>query len=211
VFDDSAYTKQMVSVDLSVENADRLGLDPADSNSLRNFVSSEISSRKGTWGFGGYKERRIWYRRNESFMEPGNERDIHMAIDVWMPEGTPVRSPLPATVHSFQDNAAVGDYGPTIILAHDINGCIFHSLYGHLSRECLSAIQVGQTIRAGEAFATIGSEAVNGNWPAHLHCQLVIEMGSLRGDYPGVVSSKNLAMMELNCPDPTALLSLERY
>jgi hypothetical protein len=47
---------------------------------------------------------------------------------------------------------------------------------------------------------------VNGNWPPHLHFQLIRDMQGKRGDYPGVVRADELAFYRDNCPDPMALL-----
>ena len=62
------------------------------------------------------------------------------------------------------------------------------------------------TIPAGSAFAQIGARPLNGNWPPHLHFQLVADMQGNRGDYPGVVRADELDYYRRNCPDPTSLL-----
>ena len=50
----------------------------------------------------------------------------------------PIHAALDGTIHSFQNNTALGDYGPTIILSHEIEGFKFHTLYGHLSEASLN-------------------------------------------------------------------------
>jgi murein DD-endopeptidase MepM/ murein hydrolase activator NlpD len=47
-------------------------------------------------------------------------RTVHLGVDLEAPAGTPVHTPLRATVHSVADNSAPGDYGPTVILQHSL-------------------------------------------------------------------------------------------
>jgi murein DD-endopeptidase MepM/ murein hydrolase activator NlpD len=109
-------------------------------------------------------------------------------------------------VHSFANRQVWGDYGPVIILRHELEGVEFHSLYGHLSEISLEGLSSGKQIAAGEAFAHIGARPFNGNWPAHLHFQLIRDMQGHHGDYPGVVCRADLEFYRQNCPDPTRLL-----
>ena len=52
----------------------------------------------------------------------GNEvdewRTIHLGMDLFIQEGSPVFAPLDGIVHSFANNNRKHDYGPTIILEH---------------------------------------------------------------------------------------------
>jgi hypothetical protein len=38
---------------------------------------------------------------------------------------------LDGRVHSFQNNDSLGNYGPTIILEHQVEDLTFYTLYGH--------------------------------------------------------------------------------
>src|SRR5262249_18398186 len=77
-------------------------------------------------------------------------RPIHIGLDLFAVAGTPVYAPLDGVVHAFHDNDAPLDYGPLIILAHETDdGTEFFTLYGHLSRESLRDLRVGQEIKAG--------------------------------------------------------------
>jgi len=109
-------------------------------------------------------------------------------------------------VHSFANRKVRGDYGPVIILRHELDGVEFHSLYGHLAEASLAGLRVGKAVRAGELLARIGPRSVNGNWAPHLHFQLIRDMQGHSGDYPGVVRADELDFFRLNCPDPMALL-----
>ena len=136
------------------------------------------------------------------------ERNIHLGLDLSVPSGTKVFAPMDSIVHSFADNDKPGDYGPTIILQHKLEGETFHTLYGHLSRESLTDLKNGQTITAGQAFAVVGDVHENGQWPPHLHFQIIQDMCGYEGDYPGMCSVTDSAAFMLNCPDPRILIEI---
>jgi hypothetical protein len=74
--------------------------------------------------------------------------------------------PFPATIHSFANNTDPLDYGPVIVLQHDIgDGLTFYTLYGHLSASSLDSLTIGQPIAQGQKFAEIGTYPTNGDWP----------------------------------------------
>jgi len=60
-------------------------------------------------------------------------------------------------------------------------------------------------------FAHFGEPAENGQWPPHLHFQLILDMESKKGDYPGVCSLPQRQKYLDNCPDPDALLNLIQW
>ena len=94
--------------------------------------------------------------------------------------------PLPnTTVHSFANNAKRLDYGPCIVLRHEVmdNGdslgddlTVFYTLYGHLSEESLDVLEVGAKVEKGQQFAAVGAYPVNGDWPPHLHFQIITDI-----------------------------------
>ena len=73
---------------------------------------------------GKYNEFRPIYT-SDAFTVTGNEgpqwRTLHVGVDVFMKAGTPVYAPIAGIVHSFNNNAADRDYGPAIILEHQVN------------------------------------------------------------------------------------------
>jgi len=111
-------------------------------------------------------------------------------------------------VHSFKNNTNFGDYGPTIILKHRIENIEFYTLYGHLSLESIENLNVGQTFKQGEQIATLGDAKVNGDYPPHLHFQIIKDMQDYVGDYPGVCSKQDLEFYMQNCPNPEILFKL---
>lgn len=118
----------------------------------------------------------------------------------------PIFAPLDGLIHSMAINSAYGDYGATIILEHEREGKPLFSLYGHLSHASLERWKVGDSIRRGSSLAELGKWEENGNWPPHLHFQLIQDLHEMKGDYPGVCSLEELEFYEENCLDPMMYL-----
>ena len=151
-------------------------------------------------------EHRTIYNRSALFDTADEPRRLHLGVDIWASAGTPVYSPLAGTIHSFADNDNFGDYGPTIILQHNLNGLMMYSLYGHLSRESISKLSVGQAVAANQQIAVFGNASENGHWPPHLHFQLMLDIGNAFGDYPGVAKFSEKQLHLGNIPDPALIL-----
>jgi len=202
--------EEYVPLDLSSANKE---LDVAvlqQANVHHRQLQEFLETSNGKVAYGGYLEQRKLYDRSDYFTSenPDDSRNIHLGIDLWCEAGTAVLSPLQATVHSFQENTNFGDYGPTIILEHLEDGHRFHTLYGHLSRESLNGLSVGQKISSGQQIASLGVPAVNGDYAPHLHFQIIVDIQNFVGDYPGVASRSNLEFYKMNCPDPNLLLKI---
>lgn len=178
----------------------------AETSTFERLVNQMLGTRQATVGIGGYLENRIIYRRSPLFSEMLMDRSIHLGIDIWLPAGTPVLAPLDAVVHSFRDNTGFGDYGPTIILRHQLASFPFYTLYGHLSRSSFHQLEVNKAIKQGEIFATVGPYPENGDWPPHLHFQIITDMKEREGDFPGVCSIPEKEKFAGLCPDPNLIL-----
>jgi 4-aminobutyrate aminotransferase-like enzyme len=136
-------------------------------------------------------------------------RTIHIGLDFFQPKESPVFAPLAGVVHALRDNAGALDYGPTIILCHEMAGCpLFYTLYGHLSRESLAGLQIGQQIEWGQQIATMGDASVNGGWPPHLHFQIIGELLGREGEFPGVARPTDRAVWGNLCPDPNLIVGI---
>jgi len=135
-------------------------------------------------------------------------RDIHLAMDFWAPAGTAIHVPIAGILHSFANNTDPGNYGPTIVMQHQLGDDTFYTLYGHLSEESLLHIQPGRSFQAGEFLATLGDPAVNGGYAPHLHFQLIRDLQGFSGDYPGVCAEHEVTFFSSNCPNPNLLLHL---
>jgi hypothetical protein len=176
---------------------------------FENFINATLAKHHVKFAVGGYMEYRELYSRSDVFsgLAIEDERRLHLGMDIWGPSGTAVYAPLDGSVHSFAMNDAKGDYGATIILKHEEEGLLFHTLYGHLSASDLD-LEIGQKIEKGSLLAHFGNHEENGYWPPHLHFQVIIDMENNYGDYPGVCSLKNKSYYAKNCPDPNLILHL---
>ena len=63
----------------------------------------------------------------------------------------------------------------------------------------------------GEEIAHFGTPAENGNWPPHLHFQIIHDIEMKKGDYPGVCSYGEKDKYLQNCPDPDLVLNMMQY
>jgi murein DD-endopeptidase MepM/ murein hydrolase activator NlpD len=169
-------------------------------------VREMLAEQHATIGIGGYLENRSIYRRSPHFDAATEPRSLHLGVDVWVPAGTPVAAPLAGVVHSLADNNNFGDYGPTIILQHELEGVKLYSLYGHLTRTDLTGLAPGQPVAASQLIAHVGPHPENGDWPPHLHFQLIADMQGRWGDFPGVAPPSERAYWAGLCPDPMLVL-----
>jgi len=179
----------------------------SDTVNFDKWITQKLSDNNCRYGIGGYMEHRTIYARSAHFDTGDEPRRLHLGVDIWSYAGTPVYSPLPGKVHSFQNNDNFGDYGPTIILEHNLKGLTLYSLYGHLSRPSLEGLFIGKPINRDEQIATLGDMDENGRWPPHLHFQLIFDMEGKQGDYPGVCKFSEKDIYQKNIPDPQLLLS----
>lgn len=136
-------------------------------------------------------------------------RTVHIGVDVFAVEGSPVRAPLRGEVVTVENRNGHLDYGGLVILCHETpDGHAFYTMYGHLAADVVNTLNAGQIIEAGEAFARLGSAAENGGWTPHLHLQLAMTLDGLSHDWPGVVDPQELAFFQRVFPNPAALLNL---
>lgn len=202
------YSKY-VALDLSAANTELASLPLNSAHDYQVYIQNHLDKNKATIAYGGYLERRNLYKRSAVFKdETTDERDIHIGLDLWINEQAPIYAALEGTIHSFQNNEALGDYGPTIILKHQWENYIFYTLYGHLSLTSLNGKKVGDFVHQGQQIARLGLPPVNGDYAPHLHFQIIIDMQNKKGDYPGVCNEKDLAFFTENCPDPNLLLKI---
>jgi 4-aminobutyrate aminotransferase-like enzyme/Ser/Thr protein kinase RdoA (MazF antagonist) len=162
-------------------------------------------------GVGQYNEARYLYTSPAFATGDGptdETRTVHLGIDLFAPPGTSVHAALDGIVAAFADNAAPQDYGPVVVLAHRAGNRPFFTLYGHLSRESLDALEVGRRVAKGERFATVGSSEVNGGWAPHLHFQVVDDLLGLGCGFPGVASPSQRVVWTALCPDPNLILGI---
>jgi murein DD-endopeptidase MepM/ murein hydrolase activator NlpD len=210
VIDDSIPYTEYMPLDLSVSNIELSKLAIDNATIFEEFIEEKLLKNNAKVAFGGYNEKRNLYKRSTVFNDnQTEERNIHIGLDLWIKSGTAVLAALDGTVHSFNYNNNLGDYGPTILLKHSIKDRTFYTLYGHLSLESIAKIDVGSLFRKGQQLATLGDATVNGNYAPHLHFQIIKDIATNTGDYPGVCSKKDLNYYLENCPDPNLLLKIK--
>ena len=161
---------------------------------------------------GRYREPRPIYT-DRAFGEEaltGARRTVHLGVDVFARAGAEVATPLDAVVHDVDVCEGHLDYGGLVVLRHRTpQGDVFGTLYGHLDPESIEALTPGQRLEAGDVFATLGDERVNGGWPPHLHLQLLAADPNELPPVPrGVADPDDLAAHLHVYPDPSPLLGL---
>ncbi|MDF1573931.1 MAG: aminotransferase class III-fold pyridoxal phosphate-dependent enzyme [Bacteroidales bacterium] len=157
---------------------------------------------------GGYLEPRALYN-TESYDRTGNKgkekRSIHLGIDLWVPPSTPVHTLFDGEVVVAANNKGDRQYGGLIILKHQAGELCFYTLYGHLTVKSALKHRVGDQIKQGEQVGVIGDYPENGNWPPHLHFQLMLSRLSYVNDFPGVAYPGERELLKSICPDPNLL------
>ncbi|MFT4832610.1 MAG: 4-aminobutyrate aminotransferase-like enzyme/Ser/Thr protein kinase RdoA (MazF antagonist) [Psychroserpens sp.] len=174
-------------------------------NRLQNGHPSKILA-------GGYLEPRPIYT-SDAYGKIGNtgreSRTIHLGIDFWLPELTPVHALIEGEVMAAVNDAGNKEYGGLVILKHLEDALVFYTLYGHLTVSSALKNKKGDIIGAGEIIGELGSYPENGNWAAHLHFQVMLSMLNYKIDYPGVAYYNQLLVWKSICPDPNLLFKSE--
>lgn len=199
-----------LKLDFTEENSELKSVDISTTEVFNQYVFDQLKQKNKKYGIGGYLEKRAIYRRSEVFATADADfRNVHLGIDIWTEAGAPIFAPMDGKVHSFQDNAGFGNYGPTIILEHELRREKLYSLYGHLFLSDLTNLEIGKEFKAGELLCRVGPFPENGDWPPHLHFQLMWDLDGNWGDYPGVAAEKDLGFYAENCPDPNLIVRFE--
>lgn len=197
--------EQVIELDLSVSSLD-LGNNSnfATPRQMQKRIDDILWENDATIGIGGYGEIRPFYNSDAYITESNNGRQwrtCHIGLDIWSKNKTPVFAAFDGIVYSIQDNKGDDNYGPTIILEHQINDELtFYTLYGHLS-PVDENLKVGQSIKKGEQIATIGTFPQNGNWAEHLHFQVILDMLGQKGDFFGVCLPSEKEIWLSICPN----------
>lgn len=178
------------------------------------YIHQQLERSGSKYGIGGYLEHRNIYSVSSAFdaaSQSQQPRRIHLGIDIWGPAGTPVYAFMGGMVHSFAFNNNYGDYGATLILLHQLDSISFYTLYGHIRLQDIENIEEGNYVIRGQQIAAFGEPHENGEWPPHLHLQVIAEMGMKKGDYPGVCALPEKEKYAMNCPNPDLILQMMQY
>ncbi|MEZ4669968.1 MAG: phosphotransferase [Anaerolineae bacterium] len=215
LLDVDVRTEPTIALDLSVGSL-LLGANPANMQCTKmdELIFREMRQAGVKVSVGGYDEARMIYQ-SDAFATgehpTAEHRTIHLGLDLWAEAGMGIYAPLAGKVYLFANNAAPLDYGPLIILKHETGGGeTFYTLYGHLSTDSLDGLTVGQHIERGQRIASIGTPPTNGNWPPHLHFQIITDLLELDRDFPGVALASQRELWKSLSPDPNLLLGIPK-
>ena len=198
-------------LDLSVGSPSLNGRDTENTADFTKRVFREMEDAGASLGIGRYLEPRAFYLTDTFAGRPGDPRErrtVHLGLDLFDQAGAEVRAPMAGRVKSVRDNGQGLDYGPTVILEHDGPAGPFWTLYGHLERASVADLAEGAEVEAGQTIARIGPYPENGDWPPHLHFQIVTEMLDYAGEFPGVALPRERDVWASFSPDPNLMLRL---
>lgn len=205
------FDKENVFIfDFTETNKELKNFDIFNTKKFTEYIFSKLKQNNTSVGIGKYNEDRKVYAKIPLFKGENESRTVHLGIDIWAEADTSVFAPLTGRVHSFKNNAKFGDYGPTIILEHQIEGIRFYTLYGHLNLDSIQNLKKGQIFNKGNSIAKIGNYPTNGSWPPHLHFQIITDMQGMEGDFPGVASLEDREKFLELCPDPNLILKIKK-
>src|SRR5690606_5415821 len=203
--------EEVAVLDLSVSSPDAELRATDDTERFTERVFGRMRELGARIGVGRYLEPRGFYLTDGFAGRPGDPRErrsVQLGIDLFVEEGTEVRARLGSKVTLVEDHEARPDYGPTVVLEHRSPRGRFWTLYGHLDAESVAAREPGKELAPGEAFARIGAPPGNGDWPPHLHFQIVTHFLGYGGDFPGVAAPRERSVWASFSPDPNVLLRL---
>ncbi|QND50482.1 aminotransferase class III-fold pyridoxal phosphate-dependent enzyme (plasmid) [Phyllobacterium sp. 628] len=167
-----------------------------DDHCAKNDVELGI----GPWG----EERSVYTGAMfESRFVKGERRTRHLGLDLFLPAGTKLFTPIAATVKEVVIEDDPLGYGCLIKLEHRPEGCPpFVTLWGHMAHEAMRRLHSGQQLQAGDIVGEMGAPAENGGWAPHLHLQLSVDTTLSATDILGVGEERYLPVWAELFPDP---------
>lgn len=193
-------------------------IEPYDPNRALVDLFRIIEDRKCVAGIGKYDEYRLIYRNDDFIDATGHRRTLHIGLDVFMPATSRIYAPLDGEVYGIANNDAPLDYGGTVILQHQLPADMtdddgktvyFYTLYGHLSPASFSHLRRGESVKAGQCIAAMGDIHENGNWPPHVHFEVITDMLGEVDTFVGVGSHAHKEVWRSLCPDPNVILGID--
>jgi 4-aminobutyrate aminotransferase-like enzyme len=213
ILDVDLRTTASLVFDLSVGST-FLGADPgaAETPALTEKIFHAMKSAGASVGVGRYDEPRLLYT-SPLFGVSGNPTDerrtVHLGMDFFVEPGSSLSAPLDGVVHIVANNSAPLDYGPLVILRHETSdGEEFFTLYGHLAKDSLVSLEVGQRVSRAQPFARVGSAQENGGWTPHVHFQIILDLLELGADFPGVAYASQRSVWTSLSPDANLLVGI---
>ncbi len=186
----------------------------SDPEAYWQWLRREMVAADAVVAIGRYDEDRSCYAGDQFTTDSPEARSVHLGIDLFVPEDTPLHAMLPGTVVTVVDNDLPFDYGPTVIMRHEAGDAgHFYVLYGHLSRRTLTTVQPGQRVAAGDVVGFVGDHTVNGGWAPHVHVQIITDLMAdpllgPDGNFEGAGEPGRMAIWHQIAPDADLLLEL---
>ncbi|WP_378942202.1 aminotransferase class III-fold pyridoxal phosphate-dependent enzyme [Mesorhizobium sp. ANAO-SY3R2] len=162
-------------------------------------------------GIGPWGEARTVYAGDmfKSRFVAGERRDRHLGLDLFMPAGTKVYTPLAATVQSVEIEEDPLGYGGLVALLHEPEGCPpFVTLWGHLAHEAVTRLKPSAKLEAGALVGEMGVDAQNGGWAPHLHLQISTDTSLSAREILGVGEARYLDVWRGLFPDAATLAGI---
>jgi 4-aminobutyrate aminotransferase-like enzyme/Ser/Thr protein kinase RdoA (MazF antagonist) len=179
------------------------------------IIKEEIDKEGARAGIGKYAEVRLPQTHEEfkaSSQKPNNSGIVHLGLDIFAEPGTSVFAPLKGTADSVQKREKGKMKGSsTLVLKHiaDRGKIVFFTLYRHLAKDSLARISPGTIVRRGEKIGEIAESDENRGWPPHVHFQVILDLLSLKCDFPGIARYPERQVWLNLCPDPNLILNIQ--
>lgn len=162
-------------------------------------------------GIGSWGEKRTVYtdKAFESRFVDGQRRIHHLGVDLFMPAGTPLYTPLEATVVSVEIEHEPLGYGGLVKLEHHPENCPpFVTLWGHMAHEALGRLKPGQKLQQGDLVGHMGDIDENGGWTPHLHFEMTTDVNLTATEIMGVGEAAYLDVWADLFPDVAELAGI---
>ena len=207
-------TTPVLGLDLSAGST-LVASDPAE-NAAEPFARRLFAAMRAAGaevGVGGYDEARLIYS-TDAFAGGAvtdERRTVHVGVDLTLTAGTPLYAPLDGVVHGAEDAASPLDYGPMLVLRHEIPGpepLTFFTLYGHMARASHASLTVGRRVKAGERIGAVGSPSENGGWWPHVHLQIITDLLDIPCNFNAVAPASQRATWLSLSPDANLVLGV---
>jgi len=183
----------------------------ADPDTASAWWDAYAAEHGVTLGIGPWGEARTVYSGDmfRSRLIEGERRDRHLGLDLFMPAGTKLYTPLAATVKSVEIEQDPLGYGGLVALLHEPEGCPpFVTLWGHLAHEVVTRLKPGDRLEAGALVAEMGAHAENGGWAPHLHFQISVDPDMAARDILGVGEARYLDVWQNLFPNAATLAGI---
>lgn len=163
--------------------------------------------REEVFSMGGYMEDRSTLWKGLPYMEK-HKRFTHIGVDVNVPAWTNVAVSRVSDVIRVDpdDEDSEGGWGPRAFLQIRGTGTIL--ICAHLSKDV--RCRVGDVLKPGEVFGSVGEAPANGNWFPHAHLQVLTAEAYEKqmqnkdmADLDGYCDLAHREMACVICPDPT--------